>query len=80
NQEYITFANVTKDATIEIYNLNGKILYTISETDGNGGVEWNMIDNNGNKVNTGIYLYKASGKNSAGQEVEEQMGKFAIVR
>jgi len=80
NQEYITFANITKDATIEIYNLNGKILYTISETDGNGGVEWNMIDNNGNKVNTGVYLYKASGKNSAGQEVEEKMGKFAIVR
>lgn len=80
NQNYITFANLTREATIEVYSLSGKFLKSLSETDGNGGVEWDMKDNSGNSVNTGIYIFKVTGKNTSGQDVEEKMGKFAIVR
>ena len=80
NQNYITFANLTREATIEIYSLSGKFLISLQETNGNGGVEWDMKDSGGNNVNTGIYIFKASGKNSSGQTVEEKTGKFAIVR
>lgn len=80
SQDYITFANTTRDASIDIYDLRGKFLVTIKETNGNGGVEWNLIDQSGNKVPTGIYIFRATGKNSSGQEVEDKKGKFAIVR
>lgn len=80
NQDYITFANITRDASIDIYDLTGKFLININETNGNGGVEWDMTDGGGNKLNTGIYIYRATGKNSSGQDVEEKMGKFAVVR
>jgi len=80
NQDYITFANTTRDASIDIYDLNGQFLINIKETNGNGGVEWNLIDKEGEKINTGIYIYRATGKNSLGQDVEEKTGKFAVVR
>ncbi len=79
-QGYITFANTTREASIDIYDLTGKFLINIQETNGNGGVEWNLIDKDGNKATTGIYIYRATGKNSSGQEVDEKTGKFAVVR
>lgn len=80
NQDYITFANITRDAEIDIFDLTGKYLVTIKETNGNGGVEWDLKDENGNKVNTGIYIYKANGKNSSGTNVDEKTGKFAVIK
>jgi len=80
SQDYITFANITRDASIEIYDLKGKFLVTVQETNGNGGVEWNLLDQSGNKAPTGIYIFRATGKNSSGQDVEDKTGKFAIVR
>jgi len=80
SQDYITFANITRDASIDIYDLRGKFLVTVQETNGNGGVEWNLLDQSGNKAPTGIYIFRATGKNSSGQDVEDKTGKFAIVR
>lgn len=80
NQDYITFANITRETSIEIYDLTGKFIIEITETNGNGGVEWNLKDGDGNMVNTGIYIYRAKGKNSSGAEVAEKTGKFAVVR
>ncbi|MEO6694603.1 MAG: S8 family serine peptidase [Ignavibacteria bacterium] len=80
NQNYITFANTTRDASIDIYDLNGNFIINIKETNGNGGVEWDLKDSSGEIMTSGIYIFRATGKNSAGLEVEEKMGKFAIVR
>ncbi|MEO8209867.1 MAG: S8 family serine peptidase [bacterium] len=79
-QGYITFANITRDASIDIYDLSGKFLINVQESNGNGGVEWDLKDGGGNQISTGIYFYRANGKNSSGQDVEEKIGKFAIVR
>ncbi|MDQ3019447.1 MAG: S8 family serine peptidase [Bacteroidota bacterium] len=79
-QGYVTFANITRDASIDIYDLSGKFLINVQESNGNGGVEWNMKDGGGNQISTGIYLYRATGKNSSGQDVEEKIGKFAIIK
>lgn len=80
NQDFVMFANITRDAAIDIYDLTGKFIVTVTETDGNGGVEWNLRNSSGDMISTGIYIYIATGKNSAGQEVEEKTGKFAVVR
>ena len=79
-QDYIMFANITREATIDIYDFTGKYITTVTETDGNGGVEWNLRNGNGESVSTGVYIFRATGKNSSGQEVGEKMGKFAVVR
>lgn len=79
-QDYITFAGITRETSIEIYDLTGKFIIEITETNGNGGAEWDLKDKNGNRINTGIYIYRARGKNSSGTEVAEKSGKFAVVR
>jgi hypothetical protein len=80
NQNYITFANLTQTATIRIFDLTGKFIREIIETDGNGGVEWDMKDESGREVSTGIYFFNAEGKISSGESVKEKFGKFAIVK
>jgi hypothetical protein len=77
---YITFANLTPVATIFIYDISGRFIREIKETDGNGGVEWDLRDSNGNDAGSGIYIFRATGKNSGGFEVEDKIGKFAIVK
>jgi hypothetical protein len=79
-QDYITFANLTITANIKIFDLNGRFIAEIEEKDGNGGAEWNLLDRAGARASSGIYIYKVTGKNSQGVEVEEKIGKFVIVR
>lgn len=79
-QNYITFANLTPVATIYIYDISGRFIREIKETDGNGGVEWDLRDSNGNEIGSGIYIFRATGKNSSGIDVEDKTGKFAIIK
>lgn len=76
----LTFANLTVKAKIEIFDLTGRYIKTVEETDGNGGVEWDLKDNNGKEVSSGIYLFRATGVNSENVEVKEKIGKFAVIK
>lgn len=76
----LTFANLTIKAKIEIFDLTGRYIKTVEETDGNGGVEWDLRDNNGKEVSSGIYLFRATGINSENIEVKEKIGKFAVIK
>ncbi len=79
-QSFTTFANLTKTASISIFDLTGKFIRTVEETEGFGGVQWDLKDINGIDVPTGIYIYMAKGKNSAGADVEDKTGKFMVIR
>lgn len=79
-QDFITFANLTPEATIRIYTLSGSFIAEVEEDDGNGGVEWDLRDEHGRRVPSGVYIYRASGSNSAGEEVDPVLAKFAIIR
>ena len=70
------FANLPKRASIMIYTLDGVLLNTLQENDANGGTEWNLCDSNGNKLNSGVYLYKVT--DFAGNSSE--LKKFVIVK
>lgn len=70
------FANLPKRAYIMIYTLDGILLNTLQENDANGGTEWNLCDSNGNKLNSGVYLYKVT--DFAGNSSE--LKKFVIVK
>ncbi len=76
---FATIANITQVAEVFIFNINGNLIRTLQERDGNGGVEWDMRDNSGETVKPGVYLYKVNGKNEEGFEIESQLYKFAVV-
>ena len=54
----IYFANLTNNAEVTIYDLEGREIISLVETNGTGGILWNGRDKNGNFLKTGIYLYR----------------------
>lgn len=80
NTNYIHFAKLTAKAKIVIFDINGKKIAEISETDGNGGAMWNLMSLEGISVSSGIYIYRAASLDSNENEKEVKIGKFAIIR
>ncbi|MDT3739189.1 MAG: S8 family serine peptidase [Candidatus Kapabacteria bacterium] len=76
----IYFANLTNRATVTIMTTDGADILTLTESDGNGGIEWDGRDKNGNLLPTGIYLFRANGTNLDGKSVFEETGKFVILQ
>ncbi len=50
--EKVTFANLPQRAKISIWTIDGILINEIEETDGNGGVDFNLVDLNGNKISS----------------------------
>ncbi len=71
---YISFANVTREATIKILNSGGHVIRQIIENNGDGTAEWDLKDKNGRLVSAGIYIFYIS------YGTQNKIGKFAIVR
>lgn len=76
----IMFANIPNKAQILILNLQGEKIASLEEIDGNGGAEYSLKDQNGNSLSSGIYLYRIVRLDSSGNEVEEKLGKFAVIK
>ncbi|MBD3384552.1 T9SS type A sorting domain-containing protein, partial [candidate division KSB1 bacterium] len=72
--EKMTFANLTARATIEIFDLHGRRLCILYEKDGDGGLAWNLDDDKGEKVSSGIYFYRVKA------DSQTFTGKLAIIR
>ena len=70
----ITFANLTNQAHVTIMNMHGTVVQELDETDGDGGVFWNLHDQNGQPVPAGVYLYYIT------SDHDSKQGKCAIVR
>lgn len=69
--------HLTRNAKVEIMSLDGKVLATLEEFDGNGGIYWDLRDTNGNLLDVGVYIIKAiDGTNSGGEKIT----KFAIIK
>lgn len=73
------FAGLPDKCRIEIYNLDFRLINTIESGKANGGIEWDCLDKNGKKLETGIYLFKVVKINNDGSEIESDLIKFAIV-
>jgi subtilisin family serine protease len=76
----MTFANLPKRAKIIIWKLSGERIFELSEIDGNGGVDYNMKDESGKELGSGIYIYRIVRLDDSDNEVEEKIGKFAVIR
>jgi subtilisin family serine protease len=58
---HVTFANLPQGATITIYDGSFVELTTLTETDGNGGIQWNLTIPSGQIIPPGVYFYSVSG-------------------
>jgi flagellar hook assembly protein FlgD len=69
------FSNLTADAKIQVYAVTGELVFEGEETDGDGRYEWPAVNSSGEKVASGVYVFRIT--NSAG---EKKMGKLAVIR
>ncbi|MCI0613051.1 T9SS type A sorting domain-containing protein, partial [bacterium] len=70
----LTIGGLTEQAVVKIIDVEGRVLTTLEETDGNGGVDWDTRDTRGNFAPSGVYLcYVTSG-------AQTTVMKFVIVR
>lgn len=76
----VTFANLPRKAKISILNLSGKKIFELEENDGDGGVDYHLKDFSGNLINSGIYIYRIISLDDSNNEIEEKLGKFAVIR
>ncbi len=73
-QDFVILAGLTRTAIVRILDASGRLLRTLQETDGNGGVQWDLKDEKGNNVPSGIYILYVVGEGEKGN------GKLAIMR
>ncbi|AFH49286.1 Subtilisin-like serine protease [Ignavibacterium album JCM 16511] len=76
----ITFANLTSRVKINILTLSGKQIKEIIENTDNGGVEYDLTDEKGEKIPSGIYIYRIVSLDDSRNETQEIFGKFAVIR
>jgi hypothetical protein len=78
--ETLTFARLTAQAEINIYTLDLRFLKRLSTTDKNGGVQWDMRDENGRILPSGVYWFHVTGKDDNGNDVKPKEAKFVLIR
>jgi len=72
--EYIRFLNIPAEADLNIFNMAGKRMARLSSQDNPGVRTWNLRNETGESVASGIYIFYVKGDNI------QQTGKFSIVR
>ena len=72
-KETIFFANLADDALVIIYNYDGSEINRITGAQA-GGLEWDLRDYKGERINPGVYFFKVKSNNK-----ESILIKFAIL-
>jgi subtilisin family serine protease len=71
---WLMFSNIAEGTLIKIFDINGHLINQLEEVDQNGGVRWNLRDQSGNTVSSGIYIYHATFDN------QTKLGKLTVVK
>jgi hypothetical protein len=72
-QPDVTFANLPSNATVKIFTVSGHLVKDLGKV--NGHVSWNLKNESGDKVASGVYIYLVT--NDQNQKLR---GKLAIIR
>ena len=75
-----TFANLPQRVKITIWSLNGKKIRELVEDNGDGGMTFDLKDERGEYLPSGVYVYRAVMLDNQDNEGQEKLGKFAVVR
>lgn len=70
----VTFTDLGSVSTIKVFNLTGDLVKTIIETDGDGVATWNVKNEAGGDLASGLYYYVIR----SGNDVKK--GKLVIIR
>ena len=70
----LTFGLLTAEAEIAIYDAAGSLVRRLHERDGDGGVEWDGRNQDGQLVGSGVYMYRIDSSREA------RLGKLAVLR
>ena len=70
----ITFTNLAAQCTIRIFSLSGELVKTISESDGDGQNSWDVTNEGGEALHSGLYLYVISSTDDV------KKGKLVVIR
>lgn len=73
--DFITFSKLTEQATIEIFNIAGELVSTITKDSTISEKKWDATNDAGKRLASGVYIFYIS--NDDGQK---KTGKFAIVK
>ncbi len=76
----VTFANLTNRVKINILSLNGKPIKEIVVNTDNGGFDYDLTDEKGERIPSGIYIYRIVRVDENQNETQEIFGKFAVIR
>ncbi|MEI8134963.1 MAG: S8 family serine peptidase [bacterium] len=76
----MTFARLTAEAEIAIYTLDNRFINRIKTSDRTGGVTWDLNDDSGRAVPSGVYWYHVTGKDDHGNSVKPNESKFVIIK
>ena len=76
----IEFRNLTRHATIRIYNSNGNLVKLIDRAKEGPVEHWDGRNNEGELIAPGVYVYHVEAPISAGRGKISSSGKFAVVR
>ncbi len=71
----IEFQNLPPACNIKIYTLSGDLVREINHNNGMGSESWNLLSKNGQKVVSGVYIYKITTPDG-----EHKVGKFMILK
>ncbi|MEM7368494.1 MAG: S8 family serine peptidase [Bacteroidota bacterium] len=74
--EGVRFANLTQQATIEVFTVSGRFINKMEEIDGDGGLQWDLRDEGNNRIRPGLYIYRVSTEEDG---IEDFVGKFSVV-
>ncbi len=72
--DLVTFAKLPDNVTIQIFNMNGKLIRTLDQATYFNGIQWDLKDSNNQIVHSGIYIYRIV------HPEDEKIGKLVIVR
>lgn len=73
---YLTFKNLTADATIRVFNIAGELVATFEKEDETADYhEWAAVNDAGEKLASGVYIYFITNTGN-----EEAKGKFSIIK
>ena len=78
-------ANQPMDIQIQVFTVSGKLVKTINTTkvpNGNRvtGIAWNGLDDYGDKIGKGVYVYRVKVRTQADNVLAEKYEKLVILR
>jgi hypothetical protein len=76
-------ANLPVNVTIKVFTLSGRLIKTIKAPFITGTfvkIPWDGLDDDGNRLAIGVYLYKVIASTVDGSQTSEALGKMAVVR